>query len=101
MNTVVESKPVSNDSEFSNRSYMLTTKDNPYDPWTKWDEWFAFDQEKGYNTCNYLARIAITSLDMTDEENDLEITRAIDEIIGYDFLGIYERAYEPLGNSEK
>jgi hypothetical protein len=27
--------------------YMLTTVDNPYDPWTQWDEWFAWDQSAG------------------------------------------------------
>lgn len=85
------------DEEVENSSsdaYMLTTIDNPYSPWTQWDEWFAYDLEKGYGTCAYLARIASTSPDMTDEENAIEISKAIDEIIGYDVLGIYRRAYE-------
>lgn len=76
--------------------YMLTTRDNPYDPWRQWDEWLAFDIEKGYGTCEYLARVAITSPDMTDEENSNEISRAIDEIIGYDVVGLYTRAYSPI-----
>ena len=84
------------DKEENFRDYMLTTRDNPYDPWTHWDEWYAFDQEKGYGTCEYLARIAMTSRDMSDEENDAEITRAIDEIIAMDFLDLYKRAYEPV-----
>lgn len=29
---------------------MLTTEDNPFDPFTQYDEWYAFDYEKGYHT---------------------------------------------------
>ena len=70
---------------------MLTTKDNPYDPFTNFDQWFLYDVEKGYNTCGYLGRIARTSSEFSDEENENEIERAIDEIIQYDFMGIYEK----------
>ena len=38
--------------------YMLTTIDNPYDPFTQWDDWYKFDMVKGYDTCGYLARLA-------------------------------------------
>jgi hypothetical protein len=50
-----------------------------------------FDTEKGYNTCAYLARIARTSDQLSDEENRQEIERAIDEIIQYDFMNIYKK----------
>jgi len=59
----------------------LTTKDNPFDPFDEFDEWLAFDHRNGYNTCEYLARIARTSDELTDEENNKEIEAAIDEII--------------------
>ena len=69
----------------------LTTVDNPYDPFKQFDSWFLFDVEKGYNTCAYLARIANTSPELSDEENDEETERAIDEIIKYDFRGLYKK----------
>lgn len=69
----------------------LTTHDNPYDPFDQFDQWYNFDQDKGYCSCSYLARIARTSDQMTDEENDQEIERAIDEIIKYDYKNIYEK----------
>lgn len=69
----------------------LTTNDNPYDPFTQFDSWYMFDMDKGYNSCAYLARIARTSDQLTDEENDREIERAIDEIIKYDFMNIYKK----------
>lgn len=71
--------------------YMLTTFDNPYNPYDKFDEWLMFDIEKGYNTCSYLARIANLSDDMTQKEEEDEIQRAIDEIMDNDFLNIYRR----------
>ena len=69
----------------------LTTVDNPYDPFDQIDSWFMFDMDKGYNSCAYLARIARTSDQLTDEENNEEIEAAIDEIIKYDFMDIYRK----------
>ena len=69
--------------------HMLTTVDNPYNPFTHFDDWFQFDENKGYHTCSYLARIAKTSNEFSDEENDFEIESAIDEIVKMDPFGIY------------
>lgn len=73
------------------RRYRLTTFDNPYNPFEQFTSWFLFDVEKGYNTCSYLGRIARTSDQLSEEENELEIERAIDEIIKYDFRNIYKK----------
>lgn len=69
----------------------ITTIDNPYDPFDQFDSWYMFDMDKGYNSCAYLDRIARTSDQLSEEENDREIERAIDEIIKYDFMGIYKK----------
>ena len=69
----------------------LTTIDNPYDPFTDFAKWMLFDEEKGYHTCSYLGRIARTSDQLSEEENNQEIERAIDEIIKYDFMNIYKK----------
>lgn len=74
----------------------LTTNDNPFDPFDQFESWFLFDVEKGYNSCAYLARIAKTSEQFSDEENDAEIDRAIDEIIKYDFLDIYKKVTKEI-----
>ena len=70
---------------------MLTTVDNPYNPFEQFTSWFLFDVEKGYNSCAYLGRIARTSDQLSEEENNLEVERAIDEIIKYDFRNIYKK----------
>ena len=86
--------------------YMLTTKDNPFDPYTQWQQWYGFDTSKriipeidpkqpvSTDCCAYLAREAITDdSSFTDEENRRERHRAIDEIIRLDPFGIYKKAY--------
>lgn len=78
----------------------ITTFDNPYDPFEQFDDWYRFDIDKGYNTCSYLDRIARTSNQLTDSENDAEIERAIDEIIKYDFRNIYKKVKREVVVSE-
>lgn len=70
---------------------MLTTFDNPFDPFDEFTSWFLFDEEKGYRTCSRLARIVNLSDDMSEVEVDAETERAIDEIIYYDILNIYKK----------
>ena len=71
--------------------YAITTFDNPFNPFEQFMSWFLFDEEKGYHSTSYLGRIARTSDQLSDEENNLEVERAIDEIIKYDFRNIYKK----------
>lgn len=73
---------------------MLTTVDNPFNPFTQFDDWMNYDREKGYYTCEYLARIAKTSDDLSEEENAEQIDEAIDEIVRLNVLGIYKKVYK-------
>ena len=70
----------------------LTTLDNPYDPFTQFDEWYQYDTTNGYNTCAYLARIAKTSNELSDADYNLEVDRAIEEILKFNPLNIYVKA---------
>jgi hypothetical protein len=72
--------------------HMLTTIDNPFDYFTQFDEWLIFDKQKGYNSCEKLARIAQIKDEMTSIEEDAEIERAIDEIIKHDILNVFKKA---------
>lgn len=86
--------------ECSMSRVMLTTVDNPYNPFEQFIPWFMFDIEKGYYSCAYLARIARTSDKLSDTENDLEIERAIDDIIKNDFRTIYKKVKAPQEYSD-
>ena len=83
-----------------NSDCALTTFDNPFDPFTQFDDWFQFDIEKGYNSCSRVARIAVLSDDLSEEETNEEVERAIDEIIQYDFMNIYKKVRRNNGNAE-
>lgn len=70
---------------------MLTTIDNPYNPFEQFDLWLLFDKEKGYNTCEYLARIVNLTNDMSEKEIEVATDKAIDDIIVNDPFGIYKK----------
>lgn len=85
---------MSNDVKNSNEltsydDFMLTTIDNPFNPFEDFKSWLMFDKEKGYNTCEKLARIAVLPDNLSEKEKNDEIDRAMDEIIKHDFLEIY------------
>lgn len=70
---------------------MLTTTDNPFDPFDEYDKWQEYDEQQGYYTCSYLARITKTSDELSDAEEQQAIEDAIDEIIKLNILGIYKK----------
>ena len=61
----------------------ITTVDNPFNPFTDWDDWYFYDLTQGYHTCERLASIAKTSNQLSDSENNEEINDAIDELIRF------------------
>jgi hypothetical protein len=70
---------------------MLTTNDNPFDPFDDYDNWLAFDINNGYNTSAYLARITITSNELSEQDQLIAIDNAIDEIISENVSGNYKK----------
>lgn len=70
---------------------MLTTVDNPFDPFTNWDEWYAYDEAKGYCTSGLLARITKTSNELSEKEQNEDIEEAIDEILELFPDGTYKK----------
>lgn len=73
---------------------MITTLDNPFDPFIQFDEWFAFDVLKGYNTSSYLARVVYSSDALGELDQQQAIERGVDEIIQHNSLGIYKKVFE-------
>lgn len=69
--------------------HMLTTKDNPFNPFTQFDEWYSFDIEKGYDTCGYIARVTLSSEELSELDQDAAIDKAIDEIVELNVTGNY------------
>lgn len=79
---------------------MLTTVDNPWNPHTQWDEWYAWDRAHGYHTPEYLARVAKVPMELSDADQDQAIDDAISEIVNDNVLGLYKIAPDPASIPE-
>lgn len=71
--------------------YMLTTVDNPFDPFTQFDAWFEFDMKAGYHTPSLLARITILSDELSEVDQKLAVQDAIEEIVRENVFGIHRK----------
>lgn len=80
--------------------HMLTTVDNPYNPFTQFDEWMRFDESSGYFTTNYLARLTLSSGDLSDADQSSAIEHAIDEIVNENINGMYRKIPAPADWNE-
>jgi hypothetical protein len=77
--------------------YMLTTVDNPFDPFTRFDEWLEYDSKMGYNTPAFLDRIARVSNDLSEPDQALAIQEAIDEIVYENVSGMWRKVSRNSG----
>ena len=60
---------------------MLTTFDNPSNPFEDFDRWYKEDLLLGHDCCGLLGRKAATSKIFSDEVNEQIIDEALKEII--------------------
>lgn len=70
---------------------MITTTDNPFSPFTEFDDWRRYDEAAGYYTLPYLARVTRTSDELSFADQEIAIEQAIDEIAYENILGIYRK----------
>ena len=85
------------------KQFMLTTIDNPFNPFEDYKSWLSYDKGKGYDSAEKVARYVdflMQKEDISDELSDYEetklIDRAIDVIIKRDFLHIYQKVEQDL-----
>lgn len=72
---------------------MLTTFDNPFNPFDDFERWWKQDLLLGYDTCGLLARSSNTSDVVSDSVNDEAILRAMKEIVSDEPM-IYKIIYQ-------
>jgi hypothetical protein len=63
------------------KEIMLSTTNNPFNPFTEFNSWFNFDLKNKTDCCGMIGRIAQCSNALSDELNDVEIEAAIDSIV--------------------
>lgn len=72
-----------NESYTYNDDVMLTTIDNPFDPFEQYQMWYNYDIQVGYNTCSYLARLTKLGRAQSDHEQQVSIIQTMEEIVKY------------------
>lgn len=81
------------------KQVMLTTTDNPFNPFDDYDQWLAWDHRAGYHTPEYLARLVVSSSELSDVQQQEAIEEAIDEIIQDDVPGLYKKVQREVETS--
>lgn len=74
---------------------MLSTTDNPFNPWTHYDQWFDWDTSRGYNTASYLATVVQLINANGRVSDDEALALAIDDILEFNITGNYVLVPEP------
>jgi len=74
-----------------NNGSMLTTFDNPFNPFTQYDDWYAWDVASGYNSLALLARIAVVSEDISEADLAVAMDAAIDEVVKENVSGMFRK----------
>lgn len=77
----------------SQEKFMLTTVDNPFNPFFEYEEWLNFDETEGYFSNELLARVVISSDEISEADQLLAIEYAIDEIIKENVSGMHKKAF--------
>ena len=72
---------------------MLTTIDNPFDPFTQYDEWFVWDEAAGYHSTAFLARVVRSSEELSEYDQRLAFEQGIDEIIKENVSGVHRKVF--------
>ena len=75
---------------------MLTTIDNPYNPFVDYTQWMMFDKEMGYDTSERLMRVAQQYMfeGMSQVEQDKAVDKAMDDLIEIDILNVFVKGTE-------
>ena len=74
---------------------MLTTIDNPFNPFEQFVDWYMYDCQMGYNTYSRIARLMPADDEsLSSIEKDRIEDNIIDRLIRHDPLGIYTRVDE-------
>lgn len=70
---------------------MITTVDNPYNPFDNFKEWYVYDTSRGYHSTALLGRIVVSSDELSEADQALAVEQAVDEIVLYNVTGKYKK----------
>ena len=67
-------------SDVEGDDLVLTTHDNPYNPKTDYGLWKRWDNDHGYNTEEYIARLVVDEMMDKDMDDEFAMNLAIDKV---------------------
>lgn len=73
---------------------MVTTMDNPWNPFDHPREWQAYDRSHGYRTRDLLAYFSFNSTKLEEEDYQEELNNAIDRLLEFNPFGMHYKLYE-------
>lgn len=68
---------------------ILSTPDNPYDPFKDFELWYAYDEEHGHHTSSYVARLTNSSDTFSEDQQQLAVNEAVRKIFTVNPQGMY------------
>jgi hypothetical protein len=78
----------------SDEYVLLSTKDNPFNPHTQWDEWFAWDYPR-YDTNGLLDHVIRTSYELPENLRREAFNDAVEEIVTENVSGMHIKVVRP------
>ena len=74
--------------------YMVTTIDNPWNPFVHYHEWLSYDMQHGYFTDQWMYVLTKTSNDLRPEEIEEQIDAGVTRLLEIDPYGLHVKVYE-------
>ena len=75
----------------ASRETWVTTLDNPFDPFSDFDNWKRFDEDHGYYTTELICRFLNVSDEFDDDLYNEQVEEAVDKVVHYNFYGNYRK----------
>lgn len=79
--------------------YWVTSSDNPYDPFTQWDQWVVADRQLGHNLLSYVTRdpdVASLPSDAPPAVLQRALLNSIDAICKFQLTGIEDVVFRKV-----
>lgn len=61
--------------------HMLSTSDNPFNPFTDYSEWLAWDTRAGYHTLGLQARVVVFPYEGSVEDQNIAIEYGLQDLM--------------------
>ena len=76
--------------------FLLTTRDNRYNPFTSWIKWYMEDLRLGHDTCGLIARHTVSSDVFSDEDESYAMRTIIEHNLSGQHVMVVPEDFDPF-----